>query len=184
MIALGPRSFCRRPAPVSVVTPRAYDGLAKGVSSLKDGRTPAGKRRFLLFLASLPLPLLVALWALWRDVFVLDASGLERVGDGRAVAAWALLSLASAALVGCLFAPVRPLRVTGYTFHALLLSIAFGAAAVLAVAHGFGGPSGDLAAPAWALVGLTATALACAVAIVATAALFVIDIREAGEGEA
>jgi len=82
------------------------------------------------------------------------------------------------------YSAVRPLRVTGYTFHALLLSIAFGAAAVLAVAHGFGGPSGDLAAPAWALVGLTATALACAVAIVATAALFVIDIREAGEGEA
>jgi hypothetical protein len=100
------------------------------------------------------------------------------------VAAWALLSLASAALVGCLFAPIRPLRVTGYTFHALLLSLAFGAAAVLAVAHGFGGPSGDLAAPGWALAGLTATALACAGAIVATAALFVIDIRDAGEEEA
>jgi hypothetical protein len=145
------------------------------------GPTPSRKRRFLRLLAALPLPLLVALWALWRDVYVLDASGLERVGDGRAVAAWALLSLASAALVGCLFAPNRPLRVTGYTFHALLLSLAFGAAAVLAVAHGFGGPSGDLAAPFWALAGLTATALACAVAIVATAALFVIDVREAGE---
>jgi hypothetical protein len=105
------------------------------------------KRRLLQLLAALPLPLLVALWALWRDVFVLDASGLERVGDGRAVLAWALLSLASAALVGCLFAPIRPLRVTGYTFHALLLSLAFGDAAVLAVAHGFDGPSGDLAAP-------------------------------------
>ena len=50
---------------------------------------------------------------------------------------------------------------------------------VLAVAHGFGGPSGDLAAPLWALGALAATALACAVAIVATAALFVIDVREA-----
>ena len=148
------------------------------------GPTPAERRRRLQLLAALPLPLMVALWALWRDVFVLDASGLERVGDGRAVAAWALLSLASAALVGCLFAPVRPLRVTGYTFHALLLSLAFGAAAVLAVVHGFGGPSGDLAAPGWALAGLTATALACAVAIVATAALFVIDIREADQEEA
>lgn len=144
----------------------------------------AAKRRRLQLLAALPLPPLVGLWALWRDVFVLDASGLERVGDGRAVAAWALLSLASAALVGCLFAPVRPLRVTGYTFHALLLSLGFGAAAVLAVAHAFGGPSGDLAAPAWALAGLTLTALACAVAIVATAALFVIDIREAGGEDA
>jgi hypothetical protein len=143
---------------------------------------PPGRTRFRLqLLAALPLPLIVALWALWRDVFVLDASGIERVGDGRAISAWALLSLASAALVGCLFAPIRPLRVTGYTFHALLLSLAFGAAAVLAVAHGFGGPSGDLAAPAWALVGLTVTALVCAVAIVATAGLFVIDIREEGE---
>ena len=148
------------------------------------GPTPAERRRRLQLLAALPLPLMVALWALWRDVFVLDASGLARVGDGRAVAAWALLSLASAALVGCLFAPIRPLRVTGYTFHALLLSLAFGAAAVLAVVHGFGGPSGDLAAPGWALAGLTATALACAVAIVATAALFVIDIREADQEEA
>jgi hypothetical protein len=146
--------------------------------------TRARTRRRLQLLAALPLPLLVALWALWRDVFVLSASGLERVGDGRAVAAWAMLSLASAALVGLLFAPVRGLRVTGYTFHALLLSLAFGAAFVLAVAHAFGGPSGDLAAPFWALAGLTATALACAVAIVATAALFVIDIREADEGEA
>ena len=137
------------------------------------------KRRRLRLVAALPLPLLVALWALWRDVLVLDAGGVERVGDGRALVAWALLSLASAGLVGCLFAPVRPLRVTGYTFHALLLAVAFGAAAVLAVAHGFGGPSGDLAAPLWALGALAATALACAVAIVATAALFVIDIREA-----
>src|SRR5574341_450427 len=133
--------------------------FAKGDVGLAHAPTPAGKRRLLQLVAALPLPLLVALWALWRDVVVLDAAGLERVGDGRAVAAWALLSLASAALVGCLFAPVRPLRVTGYTFHTLLLALAFGAAAVLAVAHGFGGPSGDLAAPGWALAGLTATAL-------------------------
>jgi hypothetical protein len=152
--------------------------------SVADANASVRRRLFLQLLAASPLPLLVALWALWRDVFVLDASGLERVGDGRALAAWALLSLASAALVGCLFAPVRPLRVTGYTFHALLLSIGFGAAAVLAVAYAFGGPSGDLAAPVWALVGLTVTALACAVAIVATAALFVLDVREAEEGEA
>lgn len=142
---------------------------------------PARKRRWLQLLAALPLPLLLGLWALWRDVYVLDASGLERVGDGRAVWGWALLSLASAALVGCLFAPVRPLRVTGYTFHALLLSIAFGVAAVLGVVYGFGGPSGDSSAPGWALAGLALTALACAAAIVATAALFVLDVREAGE---
>ena len=135
----------------------------------------------LQLVAALPLPLLVALWALWRDVYVLDAAGLERVGDGRGLAAWALLSLASAGLVACLFAPIRPLRVTGYTFHTLLLSIAFGVAAVLGVAHGFGGPSGDLTAPAWALAGLAATAFACAAAIVATGALFVLDVREGSE---
>ena len=146
--------------------------------------TPAAGRRWLQLVAALPLPLLVALWALWRDVYVLDASGVERVGDGRGVTGWALLSLASAALVACLFAPVRPLRVTGYTFHALLLSIAFGVSAVLGVAHGFGGPSGDLSAPAWALAALGATAFACAGAIVATAALFVLDVREAGEEDA
>ncbi len=148
-----------------------------------QARSGDGQRRWLRLLAALPLPLLVALWALWRDVVVLDATGVERVGDSRSLVAWALLSLTSAGLVGCLFAPVRPLRVTGYTFHALLLAVAFGAAAVLAVSHGFGGPSGDLGAPAWALGALTATALACAVAIVATAALFVIDVREAGEEE-
>jgi hypothetical protein len=166
---------------VSAVTPRAYDGLREGGEALPREPLAAGRRRVLRLVAALPLPLLVALWALWRDVYVLDASGVERVGDGRAVVAWALLSLASAALVGLLYAPVRPLRVTGYTFHALLLSVAFGAAAVLAVAHAFGGPSGDLAAPAWALAGLAATALLCAAAIVATAALFVIDVREGGE---
>jgi hypothetical protein len=156
------------------VTGRAYDGR-KMVS-------PTPNARFRLQLvAALPLPLLIALWALWRDVYVLDAAGVERVGGGRGLAPWALLSLASAGLVACLFAPIRPLRVTGYTFHTLLLSIAFGVAAVLGVAHAFGGPSGDLAAPAWALAGLAATALACAAAIVATAALFVLDVREAGE---
>src|SRR5512134_1859501 len=118
----------------------------------------------LRLLAALPLPLLIALWALWRDVFVLDASGVEAVGNGRGLASWAVLSLASASLVGCLYAPARPLRVTGYTFHALLLSVAFGVAAVLGVAHGFGGPSGNLAAPAWAIAALAATALACAAA--------------------
>jgi hypothetical protein len=123
----------------------------------------------------------VALWALWRDVLVLDASGVERAGDARAVAGWALLSLVSIALVAALFAPARTLRIAGYTFHSLLLAVAFGVAAVLGVAYAFGGPTGSLAAPAWALAVLTLTALACAAALLATAALFVLDVREAGE---
>jgi hypothetical protein len=131
--------------------------------------------------AAAPLPLLVALWALWRDVLMLDASGIERVGDGRAVAGWALISLVSIALVASLFSPVRSLRIAGYTFHSLLLSVAFGVAAVLGVTHAFGGPTDAFTAPAWALAGLTLTALVCALALLATAALFVLDLREAGE---
>jgi hypothetical protein len=141
-----------------------------------DARTDP--RAWLRVLAALPLPLLVALWALWRDVWVLDANGVEHVGGARALVSWAALSLASTSLGACLFAPARTLRVAGYTLHALLLSVAFGVAAVLGVVHGFGGPSGKLSAPAWALVALAGTALACAAAIVATAALFVIDVRE------
>jgi hypothetical protein len=141
-------------------------------------------RRLLRRLAALPLPLVVGLWALWSDAFVLDATGVAR-GEtiGPALTSWALLSLASVALVACLLAPVRALRLAGYTLHALLLALASAAAAVLAVAHAFGGPRGDLAAPAWAIALLAATALLCAGAIVATAALFVLDVREAGEEE-
>ena len=127
MIALRDAPASARTGRVSAVTGRAYDAERD-----QGMHAPAGRTRLRLqLLAALPLPLLVGLWALWRDVYVLDASGIERVGGGRGLAAWALLSLASAALVACLFAPIRPLRVTGYTFHTLSLSIAFGVAAVL-----------------------------------------------------
>ena len=131
-------------------------------------------------LAASPLPLLVPLWALWRDVYTLDASGVERVGGPRAVTEWTLLSLASAALVASFWARDRSLRVLGYTVHALLLSVAFGVASVLGVMHAFGGTDGSLAAPGWALAALAVVAAVCAAAVLATAALLVIDVKEGG----
>jgi len=132
-------------------------------------------------LAASPLPFVVPLWALWRDVYMLDAAGVERVGGGPALAEWALLSLVSAAPVAALWAADRSVRVLAYTFHALLLSVAFGVAGVLGVMHGFGGPSGNLSAPTWALVGLGLVAALCVAAILATAALLVADVKQAGE---
>ena len=128
-----------------------------------------------------PLPVLVPLWALWRDVYMLDASGVARVGGAKAVAEWALLSLASAALVASFWAGDRSVRVLGYTFHALLLSVACGVAGVLGVMHAFGGPGGNLEAPTWALVALGLVAALCVAALLATAALLVTDVKEGGE---
>jgi hypothetical protein len=113
---------------------------------------------------------------------MLDAAGLQRVGGAKAIAEWALLSLASVALVATFWSANRSVRVLGYTFHALLLSVAFGVAGVLGVMHAFGGPAGNLAAPAWALVALSLAAAACVVGLLATAALIVEDVR-AGEEE-
>jgi hypothetical protein len=134
-------------------------------------------------LAASPLPLLVPLWALWRDVYVLDAAGVECVGGPQAVAEWALLSLASAALVASFWASSRSVRVLGYTLHALALSFAIGVAGVLGVVHAFGGPSGNLAAPPWALAALVVVAGLSVAALLATAALVVEDVRAAGEEE-
>ena len=134
-------------------------------------------------LAASPLPLLVPLWALWRDVYMLDAAGIERVGGPKAIGEWALLSLASAALVASFWSANRSIRVLGYTFHALLLSVAFGVAGVLGVMHAFGGPAGNLAAPPWAIVALSLVAAACVAGLLATAALIVEDVRAGEEGE-
>ncbi|HUL76398.1 MAG TPA: hypothetical protein VL691_03965 [Vicinamibacteria bacterium] len=131
-------------------------------------------------LAASPLPFLVPLWALWREVYVLDADGIERLGGGKALAEWALLSLATAGLVASFWAGDRSLRVLGYTLYALLLSVAFGVAAVLGVMHGLGGPDGRLAAPAWALVALGGVAALCVAALLAAAALLVTDVKEGG----
>ena len=145
-----------------------------------EAQAPASRSPSWRLLAASPLPLLVPLWALWRDVYMLDAAGLQRVGGARAIAEWALLTLASAALVASFWSANRSLRVLGYTFHALLVSVAFGVAGVLGVMHGFGGPAGNLDAPPWALVALSLVAAVCVASLLATAALVVEDVR-AGE---
>jgi hypothetical protein len=114
---------------------------------------------------------------------MLDASGVERVGGAKAISEWMLLTLASAGLVASFWSKSRSIRVLGYTFHALLVSVAFGVAGVLGVMHAFGGPAGNLDAPTWALVALTVVALVCALALLATAALIVEDVKAAGEEE-
>jgi hypothetical protein len=132
-------------------------------------------------LAASPLPLLVPLWALWRDVYMLEADGLVLLGGPRAYSEWGLLCLVSAGLVALFWVGSRPLRVLGYTFHALLVSIAFGVAGVLGVMHAFGGPQGNLAAPGWALGALGFVAAVCVVALLATAALIVEDVKAGDE---
>lgn len=144
-------------------------------------RSRPSPRRLWRLLAASPLPFLVPLWALWRDVYMLDAGGVDRVGGAKAVAEWALLSLASAGLVASFWAGDRSVRVLGYTLHALLLSVAFGVAGVLGVMHAFGGPGGNLEAPTWALVALGLVAALCVAALLATAALLVTDVKEGGE---
>ena len=146
-------------------------------------RSGPSQRGLWRLLAASPLPLVVPLWALWRDVYLLDAAGVERVGGAKAVSEWALLSLASAGLVASFWARERSLRVLGYTLHALLLSVAFGVAGVLGVMHGLGGPGGNLSAPTWALVALALVAGLCVAALLATAALLVTDVKEGGEEE-
>ncbi len=145
-----------------------------------DARPP---RPLWRLLAASPLPFLVLLWALWRDLYMLDAAGVERVGGSKAVTEWAFLTAASVALVASLWAPSRTIRVLGYTLHALALSFAFGVAGVLGVMHGLGGPDGDLSAPTWALVALSLLAALCVVALLATAALIVEDVRAGEEKE-
>jgi hypothetical protein len=146
-----------------------------------SGSLPS-RRRLWRALAVSALPALVALWALWRDVYVLEAEGVRRVAGASALAEWAALSVASAALAASFWANTRPLRVLAYTLYSLLLSVAFGVAGVLGVMHAFGGPAGDLAAPAWALAGLGIVAGVCVMSLLATAALLVEDVREGDAG--
>jgi hypothetical protein len=148
-----------------------------------DGPSQPSRGGLYRLLAASPLPLLLPLWALWRDVYTLDAAGLERVGGPRALAEWALMSLVTIAVVASFWAGERAIRVLGYTVHALLLSFAFGVAGVLGVMHAFGGPSGNLDAPAWAIAGLSLVAALCVLGLLATAALIVEDVRAAGQEE-
>ncbi len=134
-------------------------------------------------LAAAALPLLVAVWALWTDVFLLEADGLVHLGGRHANLQWAALSVLSAALVGLFWSGSRALRVLAYTLWALVVSVGAGVAGMLGVIHGTGGLEGNLAAPAWALLGLGVLAFLCVLSLLATAALIVEDVRAGDEEE-
>jgi hypothetical protein len=147
---------------------------------LTSNENPDRRRLWRALAAAAVVPLLLV-WALWRDVLMLDASGVVRVGGVPQVAEWLLLSVVTAALAGLFWSPSRPMRVLGYTFYSLVISVGFGAAGVLGVMHAFGGPQGNLAAPGWALAVLGLAAAVCVGSLLATAALIVEDVRAAGE---
>jgi hypothetical protein len=144
----------------------------------KDGR----RRTLWRALSVAPLPLLLGLYALWQDLLRLETAGLRVRWDRDMFVNWVVMALGTLLVVALFWSRKRPLRILGYAFHSLLLSFGFGAAGVIAVVNGLGGPHGDLGAPTWALVALAATALACALAVLADAALLVADIR-AGDAE-
>ncbi len=133
--------------------------------------------------AAAALPLLLAVWALWTDVFVLEADGLVHLGGRRANLEWAALSGVSAALAALFWCGSRALRVLAYTLWSLVVSVAAGVAGMLGVIHAFGGLEGNLAAPAWALVALAVVTLLCVLSLLATAALIVEDVRAGDEEE-
>jgi hypothetical protein len=144
---------------------------------------PAASRQRLWRAVSVaPLPVLLVLFALWRDLLRLSPTGLRLEWDEGRFAEWLAMSVGTVLMAGAFWAPLRPVRVLGYALFSLVLAFGFGAAFVIAVVHTFGGPSGDLRAPTWALVALGATVLLCVVSLLADAALIVDDVR-AGEAE-
>lgn len=126
-----------------------------------------------------PLPLLLLVLAIWTDVVTLDGTGFHLAARPGDLVGWVLLALGTELLVAALWARQRPVRVLGYAFYSLALAFGFGAAGVIAIVHAFGGPSGTLVAPTWAVVVLGTTSVLCAVALLALAALLVDDIRTA-----
>lgn len=139
----------------------------------------ASRRAGLRAAAAVALPLLVGLWALWRDVWMLEAEGLRYLGGSPAISQWAALTALTLGLGWLCRAGARPLRLLALTAYALMLSVGFGAAAVLGVMHAFGGPQGNLTAPTWALVALGALCLILVLALLATAGLIVDEVRQA-----
>jgi len=146
------------------------------------GDRPHSRRRLWLGLSVAPLPPLLVLYALWRDLLRLEATGVRLQWGRSAFLEWLAMAMGTLAVVGLFWSPLRPLRVLGYTFYSLVLAFGFGAAFVIAVVHAFGGPQGDMHAPAWALVVLGLTSGLCAVSLLAHAALLVDDVR-AGDAE-
>lgn len=137
------------------------------------------RRRLWRRASAAPLPLLLLVLAIWTDVVTLDGTGFHLAARPGDLVGWVLLALGTVLFVAALWAKQRPLRILSYAFYSLALAFGFGAAGVVAIVHAFGGPSGTLVAPTWAIVALGITSALCAVALLALAALLVDDIRAA-----
>jgi len=146
------------------------------------------RRRLWRRLSVAPVPLILVLLAVWQGLLRLEAGGLRAEVEPGDLYAWLVMAAGTLLVAAAFWSRSRAVRVLGYTFYSLLLAFGFSAAFVIAVVHAFGGPSGDLRAPTWALVALGVAALACALGILADAALLVDDVRAAerdagGDGE-
>jgi hypothetical protein len=139
---------------------------------------------FWRWVSAAPLPLLVLLYAMWAELVTLDGEGFHLGPDREGLGEWLAMSVSTALLVAALWARARPLRLLAMAIYSLVLSFGFGAAGVIAIVHAFGGPRGDLVAPAWALAALGATSVLCGLAVLALGALIVADIRAGDAGEA
>jgi len=146
------------------------------------GEESPSRRRLWRGLSVAPLPLLLVIYALWRDLLRLEATGVRVRWEASAFLEWLAMAVGTLVVAGLFWSPLRPLRVLGYTFYSLVLAFGFGAAFVIGVVHAFGGPQGDMHAPAWALVALGLTSALCAASLLAQAALLVDDVR-AGDAE-
>jgi len=129
--------------------------------------------------SAVPLPLLLVLYAVWTGLAFLDGEGLHLSWSGSDFGEWLAMGLGTVLLVGTFWASPRALRILAGAIYSLALAFGFGAAGVIAIVHGFGGPAGDLHAPGWIVAALAATALLYALALHALAALLVDDIRAA-----
>jgi hypothetical protein len=149
------------------------------------GSQETAKRRGRWRLASAaPLPLLLVLYAVWTDLVTLDGTGFHLVWSPDDFVEWLVMALGTVLLVAAFWASSRPVRVLASAIYSLALAFGFGAAGVIAIVHAFGGPQGDLEAPAWALAALALTSTLCALALLALAALLVDDIRAADAADA
>jgi len=143
----------------------------------------ASRRRLWRRLSVAPLPIILVLLAVWQGLLRLEAGGVRADVAPGALSAWLAMATGALLVVGAFWSRRRAVRVLGYTFYSLLLAFGSSAAFVIAVVHAFGGPSGDLQAPSWAIGALGVAALACALALLADAALLVDDVRAAEGGE-
>jgi len=137
------------------------------------------RRRLWRRLSVAALPLILVLLALWQGLLRLEAGGLRAKIERSDLYAWLVMAAGTLLVAAAFWSRRRAVRILGYTFYSLLLAFGSSAAFVIAVVHAFGGPRGDLRAPPWALVGLGVAALACALGLLADAALLVDDIRSA-----